>query len=138
MISASLSYATQLHTHHPNWECFFREVFGLLGAIETEFPTYESRLAFEDTDDYAETVKMFSDTLDNGHKPPKGDTKEVVIRLPISVHEWMADRAKREGYGTLTKYAMHKLLAGCLEPNNGRNGTLRGLSNADQKVPGVA
>ena len=133
-MSASLTYASQLHTYNPTWECFFREVFGLAGAIATEFPEHESRCEFETTDEYSETVKMFSDILENGPKSPKRETKEIVIRLPISVHEWMVDRAKREGYATLTKYALHKLLAGCLEPNNGRNGTLGGLS-IDEEVP---
>lgn len=137
MVSASFGYAVQLHSLSPTWELFFREVFGLLGAISKEFPLIEDRQEFEKTNEYRETVKMFHDILEDGPKPPKCETKEIVIRLPLSVHEWMVDRAKREGYGTLTKYAQHKLLAGCLEPNNGRNGTQRGLTNATTESAGT-
>ncbi|HUT12194.1 MAG TPA: toxin-antitoxin system HicB family antitoxin [Thermoguttaceae bacterium] len=103
--------AQSLYTQSPDWMTFYREVFGLQGAIRQRFPTRSQLDEFEQTEAYREIQEMLAKLRE--HKPPvtnpEEPTQAITVRLPKSVHEALRVEA-HEHRTSMNKLCISKLL----------------------------
>lgn len=80
--------ADALNQQAPHWVTFFREIFGVDGAVTKLFP--DDRKWFEDTEDFAELQQMMR-ALRRGQeeKPVSQPMRMITVRLPADVHEFL-------------------------------------------------
>jgi len=103
--------AESLYAESPDWMTFYREIFGLRGAVRQEFPTRSQLDRFERTQAYREIQAMLAKLRER--KPsdaePEEPTQVVTVRLPKSLHEALRDEA-HERRTSMNKLCISKLL----------------------------
>jgi hypothetical protein len=118
----ALRVADELYRQKPDWLVFFREMFGVEGAIAKLFPTPEERAAFDASQEHAEIHRKMAELraqsvlrLDIEDREP---TRVITVRLPKSIHE--ALRAEAHARQTsMNKLCIAKLIHIFDEPAEG-------------------
>jgi hypothetical protein len=93
-------FARRLELQQPDWLSFFREIFGVEGAVRRLFPLPEQVEAFDRSEASAEILAIMNRLrAQNIPTPPeaKEPTRMITVRLPASIHESLLSEARLRG-----------------------------------------
>lgn len=93
-------FARRLELQQPDWLSFFREIFGVEGAVRRLFPLPELVEAFDRSAASAEILAIMNRLrAQNIPAPPeaKEPTRMITVRLPASIHESLLSEARLRG-----------------------------------------
>lgn len=95
----------------PDWVRFYREVLGVDGVVHSLFPTFDQRLHFEKTPEYAEIQQMVAKLRERNRVQKNCDepTRVITVRLPQSLHEALRHEAHNHKT-SMNKLCISKLL----------------------------
>lgn len=113
MIAAAriLSVAKALYEQEPDWVIYFREIFGVNGAIRQTFKSTDDIAAFQNTTEFSEIQEMLNDLRNRSNQPHEKKTiKVVTVRMPKELHSHLTEQSKRQNT-SINKLIISKLLA---------------------------
>ncbi len=106
-----LAYSLFSRSPKPDWVTFYKETLGLNGIIRQMYPAAEALAEFEQSETYAEILRM----LTRLRERPASDTdvqeptRVITVRLPCSVHEALREEA-HEHRTSMNQLCISKLL----------------------------
>jgi len=115
-VESVLRFARGLRDQEPDWVTFYREVFGIGGAIDRMFSTRAELDAFERTGEYRQLQRMLAElravkqSITSSESTEELEpTRVVTVRLPKSLHLVLANEA-HERRTSMNKLCIAKLL----------------------------
>ena len=84
-----LKLAKEFHAQSPSWVIFYRDIFGVGGAIDRFFPEVADRERFHKTSVYLEIASLLTDLRTTAtEKLSKHENVQLItIRVPDSLHK---------------------------------------------------
>ena len=107
---AIFAVAEELFQQRPDWIIFFREIFGIQGALLTQLKTPKERREFEVTDEYARIQQMLTELKEAA--VDQSQKKEPIKVLPIRVSKQLHLALKQESHDfwtSVNKLVIEKL-----------------------------
>lgn len=111
-----------------DWVAFYRDVLGVGGVIDQQFPNREHRALFERSDEFLDIQRMLA-KLREQVVPPREPTKVITVRLPVCLHESLSEEA-HSLHTSVNKLCISKLLQLIDEKLVPANSTLRRISHS--------
>ena len=91
-----------------SWIDVSNAVFGIGGAASKRFATKADRVAFTQTEQHAEVMKILDDLRDASGTPAADVNGKVLVRMPRSVHAALLAESEAEGV-SLNQLCVSKL-----------------------------
>lgn len=91
-----------------DWVAFFRDVLGVGGLVDKQFPDREQRAMFERSDEFLDIQRMLAKLREQA-APPREPTKVITVRMPLSLHESLSEEAHAM-HTSINKLCISKLL----------------------------
>lgn len=105
----ALRVAQDLAAQAPEWPLFFREIFGVDGAIARLFPDPSSRGRFYQTAEYGAIRGLLAELRRQAPEPPeRHPTRVITVRVSAALHEALRNEAYQK-QTSMNKLCIQKL-----------------------------
>jgi predicted HicB family RNase H-like nuclease len=106
-----LQVAENLYRQGPDWITFFREVLGIDGVVRRAFPSLETLVEFEKSEQFDQIQQCLVKLREKRSisDPENEPTRVITVRLPKSMHEYLRTEA-HDLRTSMNKLCISKLL----------------------------